>query len=57
LTPTLDFDGPEVALAAGLEQRLRDHKFEIIRELVGGPQADPRGAPSRPTGGSSGCRS
>ncbi|HKB05371.1 MAG TPA: hypothetical protein VKD90_24315 [Gemmataceae bacterium] len=48
LTPALDFEGPESILAAGLEQRLRDHKFEIIRELVGGPQADPRGGPFPP---------
>src|SRR5262249_1876231 len=48
LTPALDFDGPESALAAGLEQRLRDCKGEGSREPVGAPTAGPCGGPVLP---------
>jgi hypothetical protein len=48
LTPALDFKGPETAMAAGLEQRLRDNKVEVIRELVGPSGADPRDGPAPP---------
>jgi hypothetical protein len=48
LTPALDFNGPDAALATGLEQRLRDQKVAVVRELVGPPGADPRGGPAPP---------
>jgi hypothetical protein len=48
LTPALDFDGPDDAFAGDLEQRLRDHKVEVIRELVGRTGIEPRGGPAGP---------
>lgn len=48
LTPALDFDGPDEAFAGGLDQRLRDYKVEVIRELVGCPGVDLRGGPTPP---------
>jgi hypothetical protein len=42
LSPALDFEGPEAALAAGLETRLRDRKLDVIRALVGSAASDPR---------------
>lgn len=40
LTPALDYEGPEAALAGGLEARLREHKLDAIRALVGAAASD-----------------
>jgi hypothetical protein len=41
LTPALDYDGPEEALSDGLETRLRRHKFDVLRQLVGAAEVNP----------------
>jgi hypothetical protein len=42
LTPALDYEGPEAALAGGLEARLKERKIDVIRMLVGAATTDPR---------------
>src|SRR5262245_48706195 len=42
LTPALDFEGPEAALAGGLEARLKERKIDVIRTLVGAATTDAR---------------
>jgi hypothetical protein len=48
LAPALDYDGPEGALARGLEDRLRERKMEVIRALVGPDGSDSRDRPAGP---------
>jgi hypothetical protein len=42
LSPALEFEGPEAALAAGLEACLQEGKLDVIRVLVGSAASDPR---------------
>ena len=42
LTPALDYEGPEAALAGGLEVRLKERRVDVIRRLVGSSSDDPR---------------
>jgi hypothetical protein len=48
LAPALDYDGPDGALDAGLEGRLRESKIDVIRELAGPAGVDPRSGPPAP---------
>lgn len=46
LAPALDYEGPDDAVDAGLEHRLREHKADVIRELIGPAGVDPRSGPA-----------
>ena len=42
LVPALDYEGPDDVLVGGLEDRLREHKSDVIRALVGSAGTDAR---------------
>jgi hypothetical protein len=42
LTPALDYEGPEAALAKGLEAKLKQHKHDVLRRLLGSAATDVR---------------
>jgi len=42
LIPALDYDGPAAALDGGLETRLKEHKFDVLRRLLGSASTDVR---------------
>jgi hypothetical protein len=48
LVPSIEYEGSEDILAAGLEERLREQKTEVIRALVGPATGDARSGPEGP---------
>lgn len=42
LIPALDYEGPAIAFANGLEAMLKEHKNDVLRRLLGSASSDVR---------------